>query len=675
MKVPLGWLREFVDVKASPRELADALTLSGLAVDGILEVGGETVLDLDVTTNRVDAMNVYGVAREVAVLYGLPLKPPETTVSEAGKPAKEALSVEILAPELCPRFCARVLDVRIGPSPVWIRERLELVGVRPISNVVDLTNYVLFELGQPSHAFDLARVKGGRLSVRWGREREALKTLDGADRVLNPRVGVVAGLEGALGLAGIMGGAASEVSDGTTEIALEAAHWNALAVRRAAKSFGMHTEASHRFERGSDPELPPLALARLAHLLEKIGAGTCRPGLVDVGAAPARRKVRLRGARIDAVLGAAVPPQKVRGILEGLGFSPEGDSYSVPGFRGDVAREEDLIEEVARHFGLDKIPSSLPPTRQTGTTSPLLRAEQDLRALLVGFGLSEVVTLSFVSEGDGRLAGESPVVLENPLSEEQAALRNSIVLPGLLSVLRTNLRQGRRDLGIFEVGRVYQAKGEGPWPTEVRRLGVLLTGALPSHWSQKGRPFDLFDLKGFLEAIPMRLEVRSFESSSAALPSFLQPGRGALLVRGGATLGYLGALQPEMAGRFEARGDVLVAEISIEGLFEGRPPAVRVEPLPRFPIVQRDISAIVPLTLPSLRVVEAALRGAGPLARDARITSRFDGPPAVPAGHVSLTVTLRLEHRERTLTNDEVQAAVQSAVQSLKGLGAEIRGE
>src|SRR5213593_84493 len=260
MKVPLSWLREFVEVAVEPGRLGEDLTLAGFALDGLESDGKDAVLDIDVTTNRVDGMNVYGLAREVAVLYGLPLRPLELSLAEKGPAASEALEVGIEAPDLCPRFSARVLDVRLGPSPAWIRDRLESVGVRPIHNVVDLTNYVMMEMGHPSHAFDLARIPEGRLRIRWAREGEKLQTLDGVLRTLSPRQGVVAGPEGALALAGVMGGAASEVSEETKVVALEAAYWEPLAIRRAARALGMHTEASHRFERGADPEATVTAL-------------------------------------------------------------------------------------------------------------------------------------------------------------------------------------------------------------------------------------------------------------------------------------------------------------------------------------------------------------------------------------------------------------------------------
>ncbi len=410
MKVPYGWLRDYVDVPVEPRKLGEALTLVGLALEGLEGEGDDAVLDLDVTTNRVDCMNLYGVAREVAVIYGLALKPLAVDFAEHGKPAGEVLDVVIEAPDLCPRFCARVLDVRIGSSPDWLRARLEAVGVRSISNLVDLTNYVMMEMGQPTHAFDLGKIPKGALHVRWARAGERVTTLDGVDRSLDARVpiGVVAGPEAPLALAGIMGGASSEVSDATRVVALEAAYWEPRAIRRGSRALGMHTEASHRFERGADPEGPPLALARLAHLLEQTGAGTSRPGLIERHPAPRpRSRIVLRSARLDAVLGTSVPAPRAQQILAGLGFSvgpwASGQAeVEAPTWRGDVSREVDLVEEIGRHHGLGHIEASLPPSADPqGLTdnqkrSRLVRA----RALRSGFHRGDQLRLR--PRGGGR---------------------------------------------------------------------------------------------------------------------------------------------------------------------------------------------------------------------------------------------------------------------------------
>jgi phenylalanyl-tRNA synthetase beta chain len=679
MRVPLSWLREFVDITVERERLAKDLTLAGLAVDAIEDRGDDVVFDLDITTNRVDCMNVYGVAREVSVLYGLPVRTPVVEFHESGPAAADALKVTIEAPDLCPRFCAAVLDVRLGPSPAWLRDRLEAVGVRSISNVVDLTNYVMMELGQPSHAFDLAKIPEGRLNVRWVRGEERLQTLDGALRTLGAKAGVVAGSGGPLALAGIMGGAASEVSDATTTVALEAAYWEPLAIRRAAKALGMHTEASHRFERGADPEGPLLAIARFAHLLEKIGAGSARPGLIDVQPVPRpKRRLTLRAARIATVLGIEVPLPRAEAILSGLGFGvAPGDgavTVEVPSWRGDVTREVDLVEEVARHHGLDKIPSTIPAAFGVEGLRPAQARERLLRTTLIGAGLSEVITHGFVARAAATTLGRPLVELENPLAEGQEVLRRSIVVPGLLSALATNLRQGRRDVALFEIGRVFLPQ-DGVLPEEQRHLGILLTGSLaPPHWSARPRAADVFDAKGLLELLAQRLRLGAMEVSREGVPSVLHPGVSAAVSFGGRLSGYMGLLHPDLARAWEFKDPVIVAELGLDALLAATSGAVRARSLPRFPEVARDLSVVWDTTQPA-EALEARVRAsAGELLREVTVSDRYEGPP-VPAGKVSLTLGLRFQHAERTLTGDEVQQAVERAIHDLKQAGVDVRGE
>ncbi|HEX9186106.1 MAG TPA: phenylalanine--tRNA ligase subunit beta [Vicinamibacteria bacterium] len=682
MKIPLSWLHEHVAFEVEPRRLADDLTAIGLAVDAVERAGDETVLELDITTNRVDCMNVHGVAREVAAVYGLALRPLETRAPEAGPPSAEGFDVAIEAEGLCGRFCARLLDVKVGPSPSWLRDRLELVGIRSINNVVDLTNYVMIEMGQPSHAFDLARVPGGRLVVRWSREGEPLTTLDGALRTLPARVGVIAGEGGepALALAGIMGGASSEIHEGTQVVALEAAWWVPLAVRRGARSVALHTEASHRFERGADVAAGPAAIDRLAHLLAKIGAGTVRPGLVERrGEDRPGRTVRLRPARVSALLGADVPRlQQVR-TLESLGFLVSGsgpeETALVPSWRLDVAREADLAEEVGRHFGLQRIEPSLPPASRPGRLRPSQKRERRIRDVLAGIGLVEVVNYAFVAGAkmDGPEAGRTR--LANPLTEEQDTLRTSLVTPGLLDTLSANLRLGRRDVAVFELGRVF-VRGEAMAPREERRLAVLLSGSTnPHHWSMKPRPFDLFDLKGVVELLFARLGEGEPEiDRESAPPGFLHPGRAVSLRRDGKVIGWAGAVHPDARAAWELKDEAVVLEIGTDALLEAVPRLARFSALDRFPPVDRDLSILCDEATPAAEIDARVRAAGGPRLRSVSLLDRYTGNQ-VPPGKVSLTVSLRFQDPERTLTSDEVQEAVDGVVRDLRAAGLEIRGE
>ena len=679
MKLLLSWLAEFVQVRVEARRLAEDLTLAGLAVDSVEPHGKDAILDIDITTNRVDCMNVYGLAREVSVIYGLPLRPLALAFAESGPPASKALEISIEAPDLCPRFCARVLDIRGGPAPARIRERLEAVGVRPINAVVDLTNYVMMEMGHPSHAFDLARVAGGRLKVRWARPGERLVTLDGVERALEGRVGVVAGEEGPLALAGIMGGAASEVSDETRTVALEAAYWEPLAIRRAAKALGMHTEASHRFERGADPDGPLAATARIAHLLQEIGAGSARPGLIDVHPAPRpRRSAPLRSPRLAAVVGTDIPRERAKGILEGLGFEALAEEggvpmFAIPTWRSDVSREVDLIEEVVRHHGLGKVPSTIPAGATAGGLRSWQVKERRLRDALVGAGLTEVINYSFVSESSAQAVAGPRAALANPLSEEQAVLRNALVVPGLLTTLRTNLRHGRREVRVFELGRVFRPAAEAP--AEERRVGILLAGAAGApHWSGKARPCDFFDGKGILTHALGLIGAADLEWSRQDTPGFLHPGKAASVLWRGQTLGFLGAVHPEQAAAWELADETIVAEVNVDPILAAAPVAARARALERFPGVSRDISIVCDASLAASDVVAWVTAAAGSMLRSVTVVDRYDRPP-VPEGKVSLTVTLLFQDSERTLTGEEVQRAVDQVVQELRRRGAEIRGE
>lgn len=680
MRLPLSWLAEFVDVPAEPRRLADELTLIGLAVDGIESDGKQAILDLDITTNRVDCMNVYGVARELSVRYRTPLRPLPLEVAESGAPAAQALAVAIEAPDLCPRFSARVLEVRLGASPAWLRDRLEQVGVRPINNIVDLTNYVMMEMGHPSHAFDLSRVPGARLIARWGSGGETLTTLDGVLRTLPaaPRVGLVACPEGPLAVAGVMGGASSEVGDQTTLVALEAAYWDPLSVRRAAKSLGLRTEASHRFERGADPEATVRATSRIAHLLQKIGAGSVRPGVIDrVAARVPPRTATLRSRRVALVLGAAVEETRADQILSGLGFevavSGDGErAVKVPSWRGDVSREADLIEEIGRHWGLDRIAPTLPAGSAAVGLKPWQARQRRLRELLVAAGLQEVQTLSFLPDIPGFEGSGPPLRLANPLAEDQALLRRSLVAPGLLASLRANLRQGRRSARLFEIGRVFLPADR--LATEELRLGLLLSGERDfGHWSRRAAPVDFFDLTGLLALLAERLGLPRFELVREGCPAFLHPGKSALL-RQGAPIGFVGALEPGLAERAELRDEVYVAELNLQALLAAEPAPLRVEPLARHPAVTRDVSIVCAAEAESAELVARARAAGGALLRSVTVADRYQGPP-VPEGRVSLMLALVYQDPARTLASGEVDQSVAAVAAALRACGAELRGE
>jgi phenylalanyl-tRNA synthetase beta chain len=476
-----------------------------------------------------------------------------------------------------------------------------------------------------------------------------------------------------------MGGAASEVSEETRRVALEAACWEPLAIRRSAKALGMHTEASHRFERGADPEGPPPATARIAHLLHKIGAGRACPGLIDryVARVP-RRTVVYRHARAEALLGVTVPPDEVPRILEGLGFElPDWDgrcgTAQVPTWRGDVAREIDVIEEVARHHGLARIPPTIPASSGIEGLRPWQEREREVRRLLAGAGLAELIQHVFVADTPAPAPLPARVVIENPLSEEQGALRNTLVWPGLVDGFEKNLRVGRRDVRIFELGTVFLPAAERP--AEETRLGLLLSGAAaPPHWSAEPRRADFYDVKGLLEAVWARLGAEDLEFTNEGVPAFLHPDRSASVRWRGRVVGYAGALHSELVRARELRDEPVVAEVALDALLADKPAAERFAALPRQPAVTRDLSILCRRDTPYRELEQRIRAAAGGLLAELAVVDRYDRPP-VPDDQLSLTVALRFLDPARTLTGQEVQASIARIVQALRDAGAEIRGE
>ena len=686
MRVLLSWLRDFVDVPGAAEEIAATLSVRGFAVEGIEPWGGngDAVLDFEITANRPDCMSVVGMAREVATAYGLQVRRP---AARSGAPSaaaaagdlrlaslrpveRDGLDVIIENADLCPRYVGALADVAVGPSPAWMQQRLQAAGVRPISNIVDVTNYVMIELGQPMHAFDLARIGGAQIRVRAAREGERLKTLDGQMRTLTPGMLVIADASQPVAIGGVMGGADSEVGEATATIVLEAACFNPQSVRRTSRALGLKTEASMRFERGGDPRLPVTAMERACALIEAIGAGKPRGTLID--RYPARIDpvtLRLRRHRIAGLLGAAVPDADVRRILESLGFAlreaPDGWDVTVPTRRVDCRREVDLIEEVARHYGFDRLPATFPElTQPAAPLDPRITRARRLRTLLTAHGFFEAVTFGFIGEAAaGTFAPPDEIVpIENPLSENFAVLRPS-VLPGLLDALAHNRRREQRDVRLFEVGnRFSRTRGESPV------LACAWTGAAtPEHWSGGAREVDFFDMKGVAEQVCRALGADALRIETHR-EAWLVAGRAAMLVSGGARLGVLGQLAPAVA---DAHGlpphdPVYVAELDLDAVERvARPGEAPIEPLPRYPSVTRDIALLVNEALPA-ETLRRTIREAGPatLVR-VREFDRYQGK-GVPEGKVSLALRLTFRSPERTLTDAEVQSAMDAIVAAVK---------
>jgi len=697
MKVLLSWLREFVDVPGTAEQIATTMSVRGFAVEAIESlpeyteaVSGDgtiartpgatadAVIDFEVTANRPDCLSVAGMAREIATAYGLQVRRPVAGGSSLALTSLKSVDqgdveIAIDSKELCPRYVGAVADVKVGPSPEWMQARLRAAGVRPISNIVDITNYVLLELGQPMHAFDYAKLGGGAIRVRTARPGETLRTLDGQMRTLTPEMLVIADAERAIAIAGVIGGADSEVSAETRTIVFESAYFTPQQVRRTSKALGVRTEASTRFERGTDPRLPVTAMERACALLELIRAGTARGTLVD--RYPLRLEpavVRLRRDRISGLLGTTVPDADVRRILESLGFAlreaastslgAAGWDITVPTRRVDVLREVDLIEEVARHYGFDRIPVTFPAlTTPPPPMDPRVAQTRALRAIMTGAGFSEAVTFGFVSQpAAAPFAPESDLVpIANPLSESFAVLRPS-VLPGLVAAVAHNRRREQRDVQLFEVGaRFSRSRGER------RSLAFAWTGVVGAdHWSGGTRPIDYFDVQGIVERVCQALRVDA--QMQGVAESWLVPGRGAAIAAGDVRIGTMGLLAPSIVEQYQlaASDAIYVAEIDLDSV----PPAdedPQVEALPRHPSMTRDISILVADTLAAGTVRQTARENAPDTLVRVSEFDRYQGK-GIPDGQVSLSLRLTFRASDRTLTDSEVQKAVDAVVAALK---------
>jgi phenylalanyl-tRNA synthetase beta chain len=702
VKVLLSWIREFVDVPGSPEEIGARMSMRGLALEGIDRVADDAVLDFDVTSNRPDCLSIIGIAREIATVYGLALKQsgtvtpqpgqlfsgvpngPTITVSNTAEIAGDGISVRIEDPELCGRYVAAIADVKIGPSPAWMQARLIACGIRPISNVVDITNYVLLELGHPMHAFDIARLAGPAIVVRRARAGEPLTTLDGKPRTLSPDMLAIADAERACALAGVMGGGESEVSDRTERIVLESAWFKPQSVRATSKRLGLRTEASYRFERGADLTAPDRAMTRALDLIESTGAGTRRGEILDCYPRPYEpRELLLDAAAIARLLGMDVPVAEIERILRSLGFrlralggwqaaAPDaattmgraGNSWrvAVPGWRVDVQRPVDLIEEVGRHHGFEHLPSTFPGVEQAPAASDArIARDARLRRAMLGMGFSEAVTFAFIDGASAEpfVHGLTAVTLANPLSEKFTTLRPSL-LPGVIDAVSHNRRHGRRDIRLFEIGTRFSAHGE------VRSLAAAWTGlATSEHWSGGARQVDFFDVKGVVEQLcaSMRIAPRAV----AVDVPYLVAGRSMSVRAGDVELGVAGQLDPAIAAQRQLpeADAIYVLELSLDAMTKSAPGAATfARPLPRHPSVVRDLSIVVSEAL-SAETVRGTIRSAGPAALvDVREFDRYHGK-GIAEGKVSLSLRLTFQALERTLTDAEVNLAMDQILAAL----------
>ncbi|EIL94676.1 phenylalanine--tRNA ligase subunit beta [Rhodanobacter spathiphylli] len=625
--------------------------------------------ELKLTPNRPDCLGLVGLAHDVAALFGSAVKVPAQVSVPVTSEARRGIRLE--AGKDAPRYLGRIIE-GIDPAartPLWLAERLRRAGLRPISAVVDVTNYVMLELGQPMHAFDNEALEGD-IVVRHARAGETLKILDGSEAKLDPGFVLIADEAKGLAVAGVMGGHDSRVTDTTVDIFLESAHFAPAAIMGRARKLGLHTDASHRFERGVDPELPRRALERASELLLAIAGGKAGPVLVAENLAdlPTPAAVTLRRARLQRVLGVAVADAEVARIFIALGMQvvtvAEGWQVTAPSSRFDIEREEDLVEEVARIFGYDNIPTATPAGALTLAVEPEARInELALREQLAARGYHEAVNLSFVAAE--LLASwsfsQNLVPLANPLSADLAVMRPSL-LPGLIEALRHNRARQQERVRLFEVARVFAA---GDPPLETPSLAIVACGnARAEQWGEPSRALDFHDLKGDLDAlIAWGGEPQRWSVHADGLPDWLHPGRAARVARDGETVGYLGALHPQLARTLDLGADVHVLELALEPVLQRRVPQARA--VPRFPLVRRDIAIDVPETAPWSQIGQVVRSTLGERLKELRLFDRYSGK-GVEAGRKSLAMGLILQDASRTLTDDDADRCVREAIAALE---------
>ncbi len=700
MKIIYNELKEFVNVTAAPAELASRLSLAGVAIDSIEETVAGPVLDAEVTANRPDCLGHLGIAREVAATYRLALNPVRPKLQESAEKVDGAVRVEIEAPDLCGRFTARVLrGVKVQPSPDWLRQRLESIGEKSINNVVDVTNYVMFELGHALHAFDYDKIAEKKIVIRRARAGEKLRTLDGAERTLTKEMCVVADAARAISVGGVMGGADTEIGFSTRNVLIECAWFDPISIRRTSKALGLRSEASYRFERGADPEMAELASRRAAELIQQVAGGELLAGVVDVyPGSHAEGKIELSRKELLRVMGADVPDRDVESILSALGFHPvrvdsnrgsEGSLAAVwecraVSWRSDVTRGIDLVEEVARHYGYDKFPPRLPPAKLPAHRLPHAVEQDQLLERLIALGYHEIVEIPIVDTARDeifRAEHLQPAILGNPLAEDASVMRST----GIVSMIRAiewNLNHGQRDVKLFEIGKKYELRDGQPVETRVLTLGA--TGlAREKTIHESPRNFEFADLKGDLDRIG---ELAGGFSWLPGGPTWLTPARAARVsvsrgddgpeVQHEHHLGEAGLLARKVADQLKLRQDVYVAEILLEPLLEAiesAKAAVRFTPLPRFPAVERDFSLVLADGVPFSEVVET-ITGLGiPELHSIEAADLFRGGQ-VPAGKFSLMIRVTFQNPVATFTDAQLNDFSARIVAALeKNLGAALR--
>jgi len=681
MKASINWLKEFVDFSLTPKEIADALTMAGLEVEGMKEFEDDTILEINVTPNRPDCLSIIGIARELSAILGLPFREPLISVpQEEG----ECLIVEIKDPQLCRRYAGRIIrGVKVAPSPQWISRLLERHGIRSINNIVNITNYVLLEMGHPLHAFDLDKLRGDCIVIKTAQGVNKFLTLDNEERILNEEMLLIWDSQVPVAIGGVMGGMDTEVTSATVNIFLESAYFNPISIRRTSKALNLITESSYRFERGADIEGVIPALNRATQLIIEVAGGKVTK-LVDNYPEPFRpTEVVVKSEKINNLLGVHISPSEIQELLGRLWLKNrrEGEGIVVipPSFRQDIQRDVDIVEEIARLYGYNRIPSTLPAVRiQHDGEDTKRNFIKTIKESMRRAGYSEVVNYSFLNPqvfDKLRLSHDDPrrnvIKLRNPLKKEDEALRTTLI-PALLDNVILNIRCGERMIRFFELSRVFLPSAERLPEEPLRLSAIYLKEREPSLW--QGRHEGFYDLKGALENILLELRIKDYSFTKEDFKEpYLHPGKSCIIRVNNQNIGFLGTLHPAIMETIDIRGDISLFELDIDRLFFNIPPETTYSPIPKYPYIKRDIAIVVSKDVPAVDVSAAILNVDSRLIESVTLFDVYTAPP-VPEGKKSLAFSIRYRVGDRTLTDTEVDALHSKIVKALENsLKAELR--
>lgn len=674
MLAPVEWLREYTDFDINPAELADVLTMSGLEVEEISEESGQVVFSTYVTPNRPDLLSMTGVARDISALLDTDFRYPTSCVEENGPDVNTLAKVCIDTPENCPRYSARVIqNVKITSSPKWMQDRLTAAGMRLINNVVDATNYVLLEMGQPLHAFDYNLIADHTIIVRQAEQGEKITTIDGEERELNPNMMVIADTKRAVALAGIMGGYDSEVSSRTKNVLIESAHFNRLSIRKTARTLQIGTEASFRYERNVDPALTVIALDRVTQLIIETGGGTAAKGIIDeypVKCEPIR--LAIRPERSNIMLGFDLSSDQIAHYLEKLGMEIDrsnGITATIPTFRPDIQHEEDLIEEVGRIYGYEKIPSTLPvgETMQ-GRDNEQNKLKSRISDILVSAGMQEVVTGSMVAPIENSIQVE----IRNPLSDDLSRLRNNLLLD-LINIIAYNSSRGAKDMAVFQIGHIFMPKTDS-FEEKLSIAGAITGSAWGSAWNvdRSQLTADFYMCKGIVENLLERLGIINARYTAAVRDQF-HPGRTALVEVDGVQLGIIGEISSETSRQYNLPEHVYAFELDFNTLMELSGKSATYTPLSRYPAVTRDIAVVAPVETSCEQITNLLMSGDDDLLESLSLFDIYTGKPLLD-GQKSMAFKATFRSRERTLRDEDVETRLANMKDKLaNALGATFR--